>query len=145
MADLRIPLTDTIIKELEPPGEGQYVVRDATQKGFYVLIGKRKRTFMVHGDLNVPGRPVKSIKVSVGDINDLTTTKARTIARGYLSEMAQGRHPKPKELPVVLEGSADSAAERPGAPCARKKRPEVYSSGRKSAGQGGNVSAIRRA
>jgi hypothetical protein len=111
MVDLRIPLTDTIIKELEPPAEGQYVVRDATQKGFYILVGKRKRTFMVHGDLNVPGQPAKSIKVSVGDINDLTTTKARTIARGYLSEMVQGRHPKPKVIPVVVEGSAERAAE----------------------------------
>lgn len=108
MSHLRIPLTDAIIKEFEPPTDGQYVVRDATQNGFYLLVGKRKRTFMVHGDLNVPGHPSKSIKVSVGDASELTTTKARTIAKGYLSEMSQGRHPKPKEVRPAAAGPEDS-------------------------------------
>lgn len=113
MADVRVSLSDKIIGQLLPPDAGQYVVRDADLKGFYLLVGIKRRTYMVHGDLKQPGARAKSIKVSVGDAADLTATKARTIAKGYLSEMGQGRHPKPPPAmagDAVAEGGDASAA-----------------------------------
>ena len=114
VANLRLSLNDKVISQLPPPDDGQYVVRDADLSGFYLLVGKKRRTYMVHGDLKRPGDRATSIKVSVGDAAGLTATKARTIAKGYLSEMGQGRHPKPPQAqaaaPEVVAASTGVAA-----------------------------------
>jgi integrase len=110
MANLRLSLNDKVIGQLPAPDDGQYVVRDADLNGFYLLVGKKRRTYMVHGDLKRPGERATSIKVSVGDAADLTATKARMIAKGYLSEMGQGRHPKPPVLQAAPEVVAANTA-----------------------------------
>src|SRR5262249_36307679 len=51
MADIRMLLTDKTIAQLPAPSEGWYLARDTELKGFFVVIGKRKRTFTVQGDL----------------------------------------------------------------------------------------------
>lgn len=51
MADIRVPLTDKTIAQLPAPKEGWYLARDIELKGFFVVIGKRRRTFTVQGDL----------------------------------------------------------------------------------------------
>ena len=45
---------------------------------------------MVQGDLRQGGNRA-SVKIVVGDAHTMTAQKARTIARGYLSEIGQGR------------------------------------------------------
>jgi hypothetical protein len=54
-ADVRILLTDKAIARLPTPEEGWYLARDTELKGFFVVIGKRKRTFTVQGDLRQGG------------------------------------------------------------------------------------------
>lgn len=95
MSDLRIALNDKAIAQLAPPRSGQYKARDVELKGFYLLVGKRRRTFMVQGDIRQAGKRASSIKVSVGDAAFMSTREARSIAKGYLAEIGQGRHPKP--------------------------------------------------
>lgn len=51
MGDIRIHLTDKSISELKPPVSGQYRARDTLLKGFYVVVGKRKKVFAIQGDL----------------------------------------------------------------------------------------------
>jgi hypothetical protein len=51
MADVRILLTDKAIARLPTPKEGWYLARDIELKGFFVIVGKRKSTFTVQGDL----------------------------------------------------------------------------------------------
>ncbi len=51
MADVRILLTDKAIARLPAPTDGWYLARDSELKGFFVVVGKRKRTFTVQGDL----------------------------------------------------------------------------------------------
>jgi hypothetical protein len=51
MADIRILLTDKTIAQLPNPDDGWYLARDTELKGFFVVVGKRKRTFTVQGDL----------------------------------------------------------------------------------------------
>lgn len=110
VTNLRLSLNDKVIGQLPTPDEGQYVVRDVGLKGFYLLVGKKRRTYIVHGDLKRPGERATSIKVSVGDAADLTATKARLIAKGYLSEMGQGRHPKPPAVKAAPEVVATNTA-----------------------------------
>jgi hypothetical protein len=58
MADVRILLTDKAIARLPAPKDGWYLARDTELKGFFVVVGKRKRTFTVQGDLLPPARPI---------------------------------------------------------------------------------------
>lgn len=107
MGDLRIALNEKSVARLSLAPSGQYKVRDADLKGFYVLVGKRRRTFMVQGDLRAAGKRASSIKVSVGDAEQMSVREARATAMSYLAEISRGRHPKAKikeALMVSLPG-----------------------------------------
>jgi len=77
MTDIRIALNDKAIAHLPAPGDGWYLARDTELKGFFVVVGKRKRTFTVQGDLRQRGKRASSIRVSIGDDSELTTQAAR--------------------------------------------------------------------
>lgn len=79
MSDLRIALNDKAIALLTPPESGQYRAGDVELKGFYLLVGKRRRTFMVQGDLSQEGKRASSIKMSVGDVWFVSTHNARAV------------------------------------------------------------------
>lgn len=98
MPDIRIPLNDKSILQLPDASDGQYKARDREVRGFYLLVGKKRRTFMVQGDIRKDGKRVASIKVVVGDASDMTATKARGIAKRYLIDIGEGRHPKPEKV-----------------------------------------------
>nr|WP_271597180.1 hypothetical protein [Bradyrhizobium sp. CCBAU 45384] len=55
MTDIRIALSDKAIAQLPPPEDGWYLARDTELKGFFVVVGKRKRTFTVQGDIRQRG------------------------------------------------------------------------------------------
>jgi site-specific recombinase XerD len=94
MADIRIPLTDKTIAQLSAPKDGWYLARDTELKGFFVVVGKRKRTFTVQGDLRQGGKRASSIRVSIGDASEMSTRAARATAKEYLAQISRGRHPK---------------------------------------------------
>jgi integrase len=93
MADVRILLTDKAIARLPAPKEGWYLARDAELKGFFVVVGKRKRTFTVQGDLRQGGKRASSIRVAIGDAGEISTRKARATAKDYLAQISRGQHP----------------------------------------------------
>lgn len=103
MTDLRIHLTDREISRLTLPSKGWYLARDTELKGFFVVVGKRKRTFTVQGDLRFDGKR-KSIRVSVGDAAEIGTRDARGIAKGFLSQIARGEHPRPEAARTAQVG-----------------------------------------
>ncbi len=94
MNDIRMPLSDKSIAQLPTPKDGWYLARDTELKGFFVVVGKRKRTFTVQGDLRQGGKRASSIRVSIGDTRELTTRAARAIAKEYLAQISRGQHPK---------------------------------------------------
>ena len=113
MADIRILLTDKMIAQLPTPKDGWYLARDTELKGFFVVVGKRKRTFTVQGDLRQNGRRASSIRVSIGDTSDVSTRSARAIAKEYLAQISQGKHPKAAKedpLPDRSESTANDVA-----------------------------------
>ncbi len=97
MADVRILLTDKTIAQLPAPDDGWYLARDTELKGFFVVVGKRKRTFTVQGDLRRGGKRVSSIRVSIGDTGEISTRTARATAKDHLAQISRGRHPKPPQ------------------------------------------------
>jgi len=50
-ADIRILLTDKAISGLTAPEKGWFLARETELKGFFIVVGKRKRTLTVPGDL----------------------------------------------------------------------------------------------
>jgi len=94
VADIRVLLTDKTVAQLPVPEEGWYLARDTELKGFFVVIGKRKRTFTVQGDLRQDRKRASSIRVSIGDTSEMSTRTARATAKEYLAQISQGKHPK---------------------------------------------------
>ena len=89
MADLRILLTDKTIARLPTPKDGWYLARDTELKGFFVVVGKRKRTFTVQGDLRQDGNRASSIRVAIGGTDEVSTRNARATAKEYLALISQ--------------------------------------------------------
>jgi hypothetical protein len=94
MADVRILLTDKAIARLPAPKDGWYLARDTELKGFFVVVGKRKKTFTVQGDLRQGGKRASSIRVAIGDAGEISTRTARATAKDYLAQISRGQHPK---------------------------------------------------
>jgi site-specific recombinase XerD len=97
MDDLRIFLTDKTIARMPIPDDGWYLARDTELKGFFVVVGKRKKTYTVQGDLRRGGKRASSIRVSIGDTREMSTRTARAIAKEYLAQISRGQHPKPEK------------------------------------------------
>src|SRR5579863_8937625 len=114
MADIRILLTDKTIAQLPNPNDGWYLARDTELKGFFVVVGKRKRTFTVQGDLRQGGKRASSIRVSIGDTREMSTRAARAIAKGHLAQISKGQHPKADQRGVQV-GAVEAAAGEPDA------------------------------
>lgn len=98
MPDIRILLNDRSIGSLKPAETGNYRARDTELKGFFVIVGKRRKSFAVQGDLRKEGERASSISVRFGDPRKMSTREARAIAKRYLGLIADGIHPKPEAM-----------------------------------------------
>ena len=96
MADIRLLLNDKSIARLPNATSGFYLARDTELKGFFVVVGKRQKTFTVQGDLRQDGKRA-SIRISVGNVDALSTRDARAVAREYLLRIRRGEHPRPEK------------------------------------------------
>ena len=110
MAGVRVHLTDKEVSHLPIPEEGWYLARDADLKGFFVVVGRKTKTFTVQGDLRVGARR-QTIRVAVGEASHMSTRDARVIAKSYLSQIARGEHPKPET--AAKRATAKSTEEAP--------------------------------
>lgn len=108
MADIRLLLTDKAIAKLPTPEEGWYLARDTELKGFFVVVGKRKRTFTVQGDLRQSGKRASSIRVAIGDVRELSTRTARATAKDYLAQISRGQHPRAGAVSTIGTTSGDN-------------------------------------
>ena len=71
MADQREILTDRSIARL-CAGEKQYKVRDSELPGFFVLVGKRRKTFMAQGEFWRDGVREFAVQVKLGDFGEMS-------------------------------------------------------------------------
>lgn len=102
MADQRQALTDKSIALL-CAGEKQFKVRDSELPGFFVLIGKRRKTFMAQGEFWRDGVREFTVQVKLGDFGEMTTRQARGKAKAALGSIAKGQ--RPGEDPKIKSGS----------------------------------------
>ena len=108
MSDLKATLNDKMIGRLALADKGQYVVRDADLRGFFLTIGTRRKTFTVQGECWKDGKR-HTKKVALGSTDDLTTREARVMAKDILARIAKGefvQEAAPPPLPEVTLRSA---------------------------------------
>ena len=103
MADRTLLLTDKVIARLPLADSGQYKVHDTELKGFQMLIGKRRKSFMAQGDFWREGVREFSVRKKLGDFGELTTRDARSKAKDVLGAIAKGV--RPGEAPKTKAGA----------------------------------------
>ena len=94
-SDSRLLFSDRALAAVPLMPSGQRIVRDAELPGFFVLVGKTTKTFMVQGDLRADGKR-QSIRVKVGEVGRLQTREARAKAKRILGSIIDGVDPRPK-------------------------------------------------
>jgi len=103
MTDTSQILTDKSIARLPAAEKGQYKVRDTELAGFFVLVGKRRKSFMAQGEYWRDGVREFAAQVKLGDFGDLTSREARAKAKDALGSIARGQ--RPGDSPKALAGS----------------------------------------
>jgi len=98
MSDTRPALTDRSIAGLPPASSSQYFARDTELLGFAVLVGKRRQTFVIQGDIR-KGKQRFSIRLKIGAVGEKTTREARAEAKELLGKIAKGIDPREKNQP----------------------------------------------
>ncbi|MFG1281739.1 tyrosine-type recombinase/integrase [Xanthobacter autotrophicus] len=114
MAELRFQINDKAIERLPPPENGRYIVRDTELKGFFLVVGTRKKTFTIQGDLREEGKRAATIRVAIGDTSEMSTRAARAVAKEYLSQISRGQHPRGECR--IAKATTAAALETPEAP-----------------------------
>jgi integrase len=89
VSELRANLTDRMVDRLPPAVERQYVVRDEELRGFFVVVGAKRKTFTVQGECWKNGRRHHK-KVAIGRAGEITTREARVQAKAMLAKIASG-------------------------------------------------------
>jgi integrase len=95
MYPTRLALSEKAIIALRLASQGQHIIRDTELPGFFLLIGKRTKTFMAQGDLRANGKR-QSVRIKIGEVGQITTREARAKAKGLLGSIANGVDPRPK-------------------------------------------------
>lgn len=99
MGDLKAALSDRVISRLPLAAGGQYLVRDTELRGFFLVVGTRRKTFTVQGEYWKNGVR-KNKKLALGQVGDLTTREARVKAKDLLARIAKGEFAgNPQNMP----------------------------------------------
>lgn len=82
-----VELTDKIVRGKPPATGGQYLVRDASLPGFFVVVGKRTKTFTVQCDVKDELGRRRTKKVAIGQVGELSVAQARAKAKATLGAL----------------------------------------------------------
>ena len=91
----RLALSDKALIALRFTSSGRQIIRDTELSGFFVMIGKRRKTFMAQGDLRANGKR-QSVRIKIGEVGEIRTREARATAMELLGAIAKGVDPRRK-------------------------------------------------
>jgi len=111
MSDFKTSLNDKMINRLGFADDGQYVVRDTELKGFFLVVGKRTKTFTVLGEFWDNGKR-HAKKVALGTTDKLSTRDARVKAKDALAKIARGEYAAEAASAAVAKAQAGLAIEK---------------------------------
>jgi site-specific recombinase XerD len=106
VTDQRYLLTDKAIARLPAAIGPQYKVRDSELPGFFILVGKRRKSFMAQGEFWRDGVREFAVQIKLGDFGEMSTREARNKAKDALGSIARGQRPgetaKPRPGAITL-------------------------------------------
>ena len=85
----RARLTNRLVRTLPLAQRGQYVVRDQTLPGFFVVVGRRTRTYTIQVDTRRLGRR-RTVREAVGRVEDWDAGEARSEAKTRIGALQTG-------------------------------------------------------
>lgn len=88
-APRRARLGNKLVRALPLAPAGQYVVRDTTLPGFFVVVGRRTRTYTIQVDTRRLGRR-RTVRETVGRADEWDATDARKEARAQIGALQTG-------------------------------------------------------
>lgn len=104
-------LNEKSVFQLPMAEEGRYIVRDDVLRGFCIVVGRRRKSFMVQAEHGSDGkRRAKSIVI--GHAGDLSARDARIQAKLLVAQIANGE--LPSDAPPVAETASDQQARPTG-------------------------------
>jgi integrase len=89
IADIKLSLTDRALHQLPFANGGRYVARDEDLRGFFVVVGARRKTFAVRGEFWRDGQR-RCKTVTLGRAEEMTVREARLKARAVLASIVNG-------------------------------------------------------
>jgi integrase len=93
MYPTRLTLSEKTIVALRLASHGQHIIRDSKLPSFFLLIGKRRKTFVAQGDLRADGKR-KTIRIKIGEAGEIKTRAARAKAKELLGSIARSVDPR---------------------------------------------------
>lgn len=107
---MKTHLNKAALDRLDFAESGQYLVRDTAEPGFFVVVGKKTKTFTVQVDAkNAAGKRVTK-KLALGKYPELTAEEARKLARRAKLDLPQEvAQPAREERPGHTLGSGWAA------------------------------------
>jgi integrase len=99
MHHARTRLTDATVRALPLANDGQYIVRDTELPGFFVVVGKRTKTYTIQTDIRSLGRR-RTVRKAIGRHGLIGAREARAEARRELGSYALGLAKPPSALTV---------------------------------------------
>jgi hypothetical protein len=94
-------LTKRFIERLSFDGK-PYVVRDTGVRGLLLAVNAHSRSWKVQRDMRtgVPGRPVKTVRHTLGSVDELTIDEARSRAQEVIAAIKRGVDPNHPTAPA---------------------------------------------
>lgn len=89
-----ILITDKAVSRLPYSDGGQYQVRDKELHGFFLKIGKRKKSYIVQGEYWEAGQREFCAQRKIGEFGNISAREARTKAKELLVKFARGERPE---------------------------------------------------
>ncbi|HWU78659.1 MAG TPA: integrase family protein [Caulobacter sp.] len=110
MSNQSFSFTDRALAQLPLASKGQYMVRDRDLRGFYVVVGTRKKTFVAQAEFWQDGQR-KGKRLALGGIDEMSVREARIAAKGALAKIASGEvHRQEAEAKAAAETANAAAA-----------------------------------
>jgi len=93
MKNINLDITEKAIAPLPLAEKGNYLVRDNNLKGFQVVIGKTKKSYIVHGEFWKNNKRQFAVKTKIGEFSTISAREARIKAKEILTLIAKGEKP----------------------------------------------------
>ena len=98
-------LSNKLVRSLSPPTTGQYIVRDKTLAGFFVVVGKAAKTYTIQVDTRRLGAR-KTTRQAIGRAEDWDAGDARKKAKSVIGALQTGASEATARRTRVTLGSA---------------------------------------